>query len=86
MVFVALDKPDGGKPTPVPPWKPVEAKDLRLQEYALKLMERAPERIVGAVICQAAGHWDEDPDVIYRYSQETWVNFKVFGISIASVG
>ena len=41
--------------------------------YALKLMERAPKRIVGAVICQAAGHWDEDPDVIYRYSQETWV-------------
>ncbi|HEY4292807.1 acyl-CoA thioesterase [Luteibacter sp.] len=48
MVFVALDKPDGGKPTPVPSWKPVEAKDLRLQEYAMKLMEmsRAMEPLV----------------------------------------
>ncbi|MGF6494326.1 acyl-CoA hydrolase [Luteibacter sp. 621] len=48
MVFVAMDKPDGGKPTPVPAWVPVEERDLRLQEYALKLMEmsRAMEPLV----------------------------------------
>jgi acyl-CoA hydrolase len=48
MVFVALDQPDGGKPTPVPPWIPVDENDKRLQEYALKLMEmsRAMEPLV----------------------------------------
>ena len=34
--------------------------------FALKLMERAPDRVVAGVLCQTVGHWDEDPDVMYR--------------------
>ncbi len=47
MVFVALDRPDG-KPTPVPAWVPRNAEDVRLQEYAGRLMEmsKAMERQV----------------------------------------
>jgi acyl-CoA hydrolase len=37
MVFVAVD--EGGKPTEVPSWKPTEDHDIRLEEYALKIME-----------------------------------------------
>ncbi|MDF3980802.1 acyl-CoA thioesterase [Luteibacter sp. PPL201] len=50
MVFVAMDKADGGKPTPVPPWRPVSDRDLRLQQYALKLMDmsKAMEPLVAA--------------------------------------
>jgi acyl-CoA hydrolase len=35
LVFVALD--DHNKPVEVPSWNPIEAKDIALQEYALKL-------------------------------------------------
>lgn len=47
MVFVALDRPDG-KPTPVPTWQPRNDEDVRLQEYARRLMEmsKAMERQV----------------------------------------
>ena len=38
IVFVALDAVEG-KPTPVPPWTPVNDDDKRLGEYALKVME-----------------------------------------------
>ena len=38
IVFVALDAVEG-KPTPVPPWTPVNDDDRRLAEYALKVME-----------------------------------------------
>ncbi|HOX72813.1 MAG: acyl-CoA thioesterase [Dokdonella sp.] len=38
MTFVALDAPDG-RPTPVPKWVPVNAEDLALAQYALKVME-----------------------------------------------
>lgn len=42
MVFVALDRPDG-KPTPVPTWRPRSDEDVRLQEYARRLMEMSKE-------------------------------------------
>jgi acyl-CoA hydrolase len=42
MVFVALDRPDG-KPTPVPAWRPRNDEDVRLQEYARRLMEMSKE-------------------------------------------
>ena len=47
MVFVALDCPDG-KPTPVPAWQPRSDEDVRLQEYARRLMDmsKAMERQV----------------------------------------
>jgi acyl-CoA hydrolase len=37
IVFVAMDQADG-KPTPVPPWKPVDEDDCRIAEYATKVM------------------------------------------------
>ncbi|HEV7775555.1 MAG TPA: acyl-CoA thioesterase [Luteibacter sp.] len=50
MIFVALDSPDG-KPTPVPPWRPTEEQDLRLQEYARRLMEisRSMQEVVASI-------------------------------------
>jgi len=47
MVFVALDRPDG-KPAPVPAWVPRNDDDVRLQEYARRLMDmsKAMEREV----------------------------------------
>jgi acyl-CoA hydrolase len=47
MVFVALDSPEG-KPTPVPAWVPRNDDDVRLQEYARRLMDmsKAMERQV----------------------------------------
>ncbi|MGA0585970.1 acyl-CoA thioesterase [Dyella sp. KRB-257] len=38
MVFVALDRPDG-RPTPVPAWQPRNDEDVRLQQYARRLMD-----------------------------------------------
>ena len=40
--------------------------------FALKLMERAPDRVVAGVVCQTVGHWDEDPDVMYRSGRDVW--------------
>ena len=39
--------------------------------FAGKLMERAPDRVVGAVFCQTVGHRPEDPTVMYRHSRTT---------------
>jgi pimeloyl-ACP methyl ester carboxylesterase len=41
--------------------------------FAGKLMERAPDRVVGAVFCQSVGNRPEDPTVMYRHSSENWV-------------
>jgi pimeloyl-ACP methyl ester carboxylesterase len=41
--------------------------------FAGKLMQRAPDRVVGAVFCQSVGHRPEDPTVMYRHSSENWV-------------
>lgn len=40
--------------------------------FALKLMERAPDRIVGAVLSQPIGHRPENPDVMYNSGRDVW--------------
>jgi len=34
--------------------------------FVLKLMERAPDRVVAGVLCQPSGHRPENPDVMYN--------------------
>jgi pimeloyl-ACP methyl ester carboxylesterase len=40
--------------------------------FVLKLMERAPGRVVAGVLCQPVGHRVEDPDVMYRSGRDVW--------------
>src|SRR5450755_2205261 len=40
--------------------------------FALKLMERAPERIVAAVLSQPIGHRPENPGVMYDSGRDGW--------------
>ena len=40
--------------------------------FVLKLMERAPDRIVAGVLCQPSGHRPENPDVMYNNNIRTW--------------
>jgi pimeloyl-ACP methyl ester carboxylesterase len=40
--------------------------------FALKLMERAPERVVAGVLCQPVGHRPENPDVMYNSGRDGW--------------
>ena len=40
--------------------------------FAMKLMQRAPDRVVAAVLCQTVGHTDADPDYMYRPGKENW--------------
>jgi pimeloyl-ACP methyl ester carboxylesterase len=40
--------------------------------FAMKLVERAPDRVVAAVPCQTVGHTDADPDYMYRSGKEVW--------------
>jgi pimeloyl-ACP methyl ester carboxylesterase len=40
--------------------------------FALKLMERAPDRIVAAVLSQPIGHRPENPDVMYDSGRDGW--------------
>jgi pimeloyl-ACP methyl ester carboxylesterase len=40
--------------------------------FVLKLMERAPERVVAGVLVQTVGHRDDDPDVMYRSGRDVW--------------
>src|SRR6266705_6366159 len=40
--------------------------------FALKLIERAPERVVAAVLCQPVGHRPELPDHMYNGGRNTW--------------
>jgi pimeloyl-ACP methyl ester carboxylesterase len=40
--------------------------------FALKLMERAPERVVAAVLSQPIGHRPENPDVMYNSGRDVW--------------
>jgi pimeloyl-ACP methyl ester carboxylesterase len=40
--------------------------------FVLKLMERAPDRVVAGVLCQPVGHRPEDPDVMYRSGRDSW--------------
>jgi pimeloyl-ACP methyl ester carboxylesterase len=40
--------------------------------FALKLMERAPERVVAAVLSQPIGHRPENPGVMYKSGLDGW--------------
>jgi pimeloyl-ACP methyl ester carboxylesterase len=40
--------------------------------FALKLMERAPDRVVAGVHCQPVGHRPENPDVMYNSGRDSW--------------
>jgi len=40
--------------------------------FAFKLMERAPDRVVAAVLCQTVGHRPENPDVMYDSGKDVW--------------
>ena len=40
--------------------------------FALKLMERAPERVVAGVLCEPVGHRPENPDVMYDSGRDSW--------------
>jgi pimeloyl-ACP methyl ester carboxylesterase len=40
--------------------------------FALKLMERAPERVVAAVLSQPIGHRPENPGVMYNSGKDGW--------------
>ena len=39
--------------------------------FVLKLMERAPDRVMAGVLCQPSGHRPENPDVMYNNTR-TW--------------
>ena len=40
--------------------------------FALKLMERAPDRVVAAVLSQPIGHRPDNPDVMYNSGGDNW--------------
>jgi pimeloyl-ACP methyl ester carboxylesterase len=40
--------------------------------FGLKLMERAPTRVVAGVLCQPVGHRPENPDVMYSSGRDGW--------------
>ena len=40
--------------------------------FALKLMERAPERVVAGVLVQTVGHHPEHPDYMYDSGRDVW--------------
>jgi pimeloyl-ACP methyl ester carboxylesterase len=40
--------------------------------FVLKLMERAPDRVVAGVLCQPIGHRPEKPNVMYDSGHDNW--------------
>jgi pimeloyl-ACP methyl ester carboxylesterase len=40
--------------------------------FAMKLMERAPQRVAAAVLSQPVGHRPENPDVMYNSGRNVW--------------
>jgi pimeloyl-ACP methyl ester carboxylesterase len=40
--------------------------------FAMKLMERAPDRVVAGVLCQTVGHCPEHPDYMYNSGRDVW--------------
>jgi len=40
--------------------------------FVLKLMERAPDRVMAGVLCQSVGHRPENLDVMYNSGHDTW--------------
>jgi pimeloyl-ACP methyl ester carboxylesterase len=41
--------------------------------FAMKLIERAPQRVTAAVLSQPVGHRPDNPDVLYAHSVDGWV-------------
>jgi pimeloyl-ACP methyl ester carboxylesterase len=40
--------------------------------FAMKLMQRAPQRVVAAILSQPVGHRPENPDVLYSSGKDVW--------------
>jgi pimeloyl-ACP methyl ester carboxylesterase len=40
--------------------------------FAMKLMERAPQRVVAAILSQPVGHRPEKPDYMYESGRDVW--------------
>src|SRR5438067_10405303 len=40
--------------------------------FVLRLIERAPRRVVAGVLCQPVGHRPENPDVMYNSGRDVW--------------
>jgi pimeloyl-ACP methyl ester carboxylesterase len=40
--------------------------------FAMKLMERAPERVIAAILSQPVGHRPEKPDYMYESGRDVW--------------
>jgi pimeloyl-ACP methyl ester carboxylesterase len=40
--------------------------------FALKLMEKAPDRVTAAIICQPVGHSSKTPDAMYNSGRDLW--------------
>ena len=40
--------------------------------FALKLIERAPERVLATVLCQPVGHAPKTPDAMYDSGRDAW--------------
>ena len=40
--------------------------------FAMKLMERAPQRVVAAILSQPVGHKPEKPDYMYNAGRDVW--------------
>ena len=40
--------------------------------FAMKLMERAPQRVVAAILSQPVGHRPETPDYMYESGRDNW--------------
>jgi pimeloyl-ACP methyl ester carboxylesterase len=40
--------------------------------FAMKLMERAPQRVVAAILSQPVGHRPEKPDFMYESGRDNW--------------
>jgi pimeloyl-ACP methyl ester carboxylesterase len=40
--------------------------------FAMKLLQRAPGRVVGAILCQTAGHHPDHPAYMFTSGLEVW--------------
>jgi pimeloyl-ACP methyl ester carboxylesterase len=40
--------------------------------FAMKLMERAPQRVVAAILSQPVGHRPDKPDYMYESGRDVW--------------
>lgn len=40
--------------------------------FAMKLLQRAPDRVVGAILCQTVGHHPDHPDYMFNSGRDVW--------------